>query len=55
MFWRRLVCSMDRWSLVIQVAAKLHNLCIDANIAFDRGVYEDYAPRDRPSAVYIRE
>jgi hypothetical protein len=29
-FWRPLTCQFNRWSLVITVAAKLHNYCIDA-------------------------
>jgi hypothetical protein len=28
-FWRRLECAMERWGLVCNVAAKLHNFCID--------------------------
>jgi hypothetical protein len=54
-FWRPLECAMDRWSLVIQAAAKLHNICIDANIEFQEGVYEDYAENDMPSSVFMNE
>ena len=51
--WRPLSCALDRWSLVITVCTKLHNLCIDANIPFDTGVYEDYAENDLPSTVHL--
>ena len=29
-FWRPLVASMDKWSLIVSVTCKLHNVCIDA-------------------------
>ena len=35
------------------VCAKLHNVCVDANIPFDGGVYEDYDIGDMPSSVYL--
>jgi hypothetical protein len=28
-FWRPLRCQFDKWTLVCQVAAKLHNFCIE--------------------------
>jgi hypothetical protein len=51
-FWRPLQCAFDRQPLVINVAAKLHNLCIDFKVPFDGGVYEDYAEGDKPSEVF---
>ena len=32
-FWRPFRFSVDRWSLVIMVAMKLHNICIDRNVS----------------------
>lgn len=54
-FWRPLQCAQDRWALVCNVAAKLHNICIDQNIPFDHGVYEDYEQGDMPSATFLNE
>jgi hypothetical protein len=31
-FWRPLSCDLARWSLIVQVCGKLHNLCIDFNL-----------------------
>jgi hypothetical protein len=50
-FWRPLQCSFNKWTLVMNVCAKLHNVCIESNSKFDKGVFEDYAPGDRPSEV----
>jgi hypothetical protein len=54
-FWRPLICAVDRWPSVIQVAAKLDNVCIDSNIPVQQGVFEDYAPGDLPSAVFMNQ
>ena len=32
-FWRPLTFRYDKWTLVLRTCAKLHNLCIDANLA----------------------
>ena len=31
-FWRPVVCAYDKWSLIATTCAKLHNVCIDANV-----------------------
>lgn len=52
-FWRPLVCDFARWTLVIRVCAKLHNLCIDHNIRNDAipTAAEDHAQGDTAEAV----
>ena len=32
-FWRPFTFSFDRWALVVMVCMKLHNFCIDRNVA----------------------
>jgi hypothetical protein len=32
-FWRRFHFSLDRWSLVVLICMKLHNLCLDRNLS----------------------
>jgi len=34
-FWRPLQCDPSKWTLIIQVCAKLHNVCIDFNQSDD--------------------
>jgi hypothetical protein len=49
-FWRELKCSFDKWTLVVTVAAKLHNYCIDmrdTDIAPRRN--EDFEYGDQPA------
>lgn len=46
-FWRKCSFSQPRWSLVIMVCMKLHNLCLDRNIDVpNRRHYEDCEPGD---------
>jgi len=35
-FWRPLSCDMARWSTIISVCAKLHNVCIDFDVTKDQ-------------------
>jgi hypothetical protein len=42
-FWRPLYCSLNRWSLVCTVAAKLHNFCIDMNEGGETQILERLA------------
>jgi hypothetical protein len=38
--WRNLQCSYERWTMVLTVCAKLHNLCIDATIDVEEFGYQ---------------
>ncbi len=44
-FWRPLICCNTRWSLIANVCAKLHNLCIDRNVP--------EAPRYLHDVIYL--
>ena len=41
-FWRPLTCAYEKWPLIVQVCAKLHNLCIDF------GLRDAYATSQHP-------
>ena len=42
-FWRKLTCDYERWSLVISAGMKLHNYCLDRGDPLPRQRYsEDY-------------
>jgi hypothetical protein len=46
-FWRHFNFSFDRWSLVVLVYMKLHNLCLDRNLSVPlRRFYEDVREDD---------
>jgi hypothetical protein len=46
-FWRKFSFSFERWSTVILVCMKLHNICVDRNVPLPRHRYhEDYMPDD---------
>jgi hypothetical protein len=46
-FWRPLICSYERWSLVVLTCMKLHNLCTDRKVTLPfRRFQEDEEPGD---------
>ncbi len=46
-FWRKFHFAFERWSTVILVCMKLHNLCVDRNVAVPpRRFFEDESVRD---------
>jgi hypothetical protein len=45
-YWRPLSCDYDRWRLILQVTARLHNLCLDLNIEEQEPLDEDMRPHD---------
>jgi hypothetical protein len=46
--WRPLICSYERWSLVIMTVMKLHNLCTDRQVTLPfRRFHEDVEPGDQ--------
>jgi len=51
-FWRPITASMTKWSLIATVAAKLHNICIDANDA-PVNRYQDDIHRHDHEDVYL--
>jgi hypothetical protein len=53
-FHRPLQCSLDKWSLICTVAAKLHNICIDNNIPYVPRYGPDVAKGDQWN-VYLNE
>lgn len=44
-FWRPLACRFDKWSTIVTVCCKLHNLCIDFN---DESIKDRYHRDTRP-------
>lgn len=47
-FWRKLTCDFERWTLVISVCMKLHNYCIDqGDCSSPNRHMEDHRPGDR--------
>ena len=54
-YWRKFRFSYDRWSLVIELTMKLHNLCVDRGLKVPlRRYYEDHEIGDR-NIVYDNE
>ena len=50
--WRPIVCSITRWTLIANVCAKLHNVCVDRNIPQIPRFVHDWVIGDS-DAVYL--
>lgn len=51
-FWRPLACRFDKWSTIVTVCCKLHNLCIDLNDdAIQDRYHRDNLPGDSRDLV----
>ena len=53
-FSRPLSCHYDRWRLILQVTARLHNRCLDANVALLQPLVEDQLDGDT-NEVYLND
>ena len=55
--WRPLMCEFHRWPLIVQVVARLHNVCIDFNVNknFIATSSEDHMPWDDHSVIFNLE
>ena len=49
--WRRLSCNFTKWSLVVAVCAKLHNLCCERSIPLLPRLLQDFQPGDEELVI----